>query len=112
MSITLRRRRASLPALAFAFLLAACIAASTAHARPADFRTTYQPVPAAYSSDAGPGAVAVSPSSPATPVSGSTDDGSPWLAIVLAAGIPLALLAGGVSITRHRAHQRHVGLAA
>lgn len=114
MSVTMRRRRSSLAALAFAFLLTACLAVSSAQARPADFRTTYQPAPQAYSSDAGPGTGAVA-SEPA-PASGgsSSDDGTPWLVIGLAGGIPLLLIGTGavVSGNRKRVRQHSIGVAA
>jgi hypothetical protein len=117
MSIT-QMRRAPLVALAFAFLLAACIAASSAQAKPADwpahFRTSYQPaVPHDYSSDAGPSTPAAFGGQSSTGSTGNTsDDDIPWLAIGLAAGIPLLFVGGVAVIGRKRIRQRSVGLAA
>jgi hypothetical protein len=110
-------RRAPLAALAFAFLLAACIAASSAQAKPVDypvhFRTTYQPIPQNYSSDAGPTSPAAFGDHSSTGSSGSTsDDDIPWLAIGLAAGIPLLFVGGVAVVGRKRVRHRSVGLAA
>lgn len=114
MSVTMRRRRSSLAALAFAFLLTACIAVSSAQARPADFRTTYQPAPQVYSSDAGAGVGAVASDPSPASGRGSSDDDTPWLVIGLAGGIPLLLLgtAAAVSGNRKRVRQHSIGVAA